>query len=99
MNKCDLSFNLFVTFLPKAPTMKPACVLSFFVLAIIGCTNSKKDDLSKLLSQGKWIDLTYSFSDSTLYWPNNPTGFKLDTQVNGVTPGGFYYSSNAFSTP
>src|SRR4030095_3111402 len=32
-------------------------------------------------------------------WPNNPTGFKLDTQMNGVTPAGVYYSSNTFSAP
>jgi kynurenine formamidase len=93
------SFNLFVTFLSKTTTMKPALFLIALVLIVIGCTSSKKDDIDKLLSQGKWIDLTYSFSDSTLYWPNNPTGFKLDTQVNGITPGGFYYSSNAFSAP
>jgi len=78
--------------------MKP---LSFFVFLflIIGCTNSGNNDVTKLLTEGKWIDLSYSFSDSTLYWPNNPTGFQLDTQANGVTPAGFFYSSNAFSTP
>lgn len=34
-----------------------------------------------------------------MYWPNNPTGFKLDTQFNGITPAGFYYSSNQFFAP
>lgn len=78
--------------------MKPS---RFFILTLllIGCTNTKKEDVAKLLSEGKWIDLSYSFSDSTLYWPNNPTGFQLDTQANGVTPGGFYYSSNSFCAP
>lgn len=47
----------------------------------------------------KWIDLSHDFSNKTIYWPNNPTGFKLDTQFNGITTGGFYYSSNAYCSP
>ena len=62
-------------------------------------TKTSTDDAAKFLSSGKWIDLTYSFNAKTIYWPNNPTGFKLDTQMNGVTPAGFYYSTNAFSAP
>ena len=79
--------------------MKPGSAFVFLLLIILGCTNSKENDVGKLLSEGRWIDLSYSFSDSTLYWPNNPSSFKLDTQVNGITPAGFYYSSNAFSAP
>jgi len=60
---------------------------------------AKERSLSELLATGKWIDLSYDFSDKTLYWPNNPTGFKLDTQFNGITPGGYYYASNAFHAP
>lgn len=60
---------------------------------------AKKAPLADILAEGKWIDLGYDFSDKTLYWPNNPTGFKLDTQFNGITTTGFYYSSNAFFTP
>jgi kynurenine formamidase len=80
--------------------MKPAFFIALAFLILQSCNNSQNDhDPAKLLSGGKWIDLTYSFSEQTLYWPNNPTGFKLDTQVNGVTPAGFYYSSNSFSAP
>jgi kynurenine formamidase len=82
--------------------MKPITLMLFTLIALIptSCEIQKdNDDAGKFLSAGKWIDLTYSFSEQTLYWPNNPTGFKLDTQVNGVTPAGFYYSSNAFSAP
>ena len=73
--------------------------ISIFML-FVSCSNPQKTpSIEKVLSEGKWIDLSYSFSDSTLYWPNNPTGFKLDTQMNGITPAGFYYSSNAYSAP
>jgi kynurenine formamidase len=45
---------------------------------------------------GKWIDLTYSFSDETLYWPT-ANKFVLDTSFEGITAGGFYYSAYNFS--
>src|SRR6186713_2854770 len=69
-------------------------------LILVGCNQPTKQlRLTEHLAKGKWIDLSYDFSEKTIYWPNNPTGFKLDTQFNGVTPAGFYYSSNAFSSP
>ena len=71
----------------------------FFGLLILSCKEPKSISLEEALSRGKWIDLTYSWSDSTLYWPNNPTGFRLDTQSSGITPAGFYYASNSFSAP
>lgn len=81
--------------------MKLTFIFIALLLLITSCDDKKNnnDDVGQFLSSGKWIDLSYSFSEQTLYWPNNPTGFKLDTQVNGVTPAGFYYSSNAFSAP
>jgi kynurenine formamidase len=81
--------------------MKPARIISFLLLLLLASCRSQQQEksLENILSGGKFIDLTYSFSAETLYWPNNPTGFDLDTQANGMTPGGYYYSSNAFSTP
>ncbi len=64
----------------------------------ISC-NNKEQSLSEVLSKGKWIDLSYEFSSQTLYWPNNPTGFVLDTFSEGVTPGGYYYSSFGLNAP
>jgi kynurenine formamidase len=80
--------------------MKAYFIFIAWLLIIAGCKPAKEEDSAgKFFASGKWIDLTHSFSDSTLYWPNNPTGFKLDTQANGVTPAGFFYASNAFSAP
>lgn len=82
----------------KVQDMKKYTPLLTFLL--FACGQPKEEQsLSQFLSKGKWIDLSYDFSDETIYWPNNPTGFKLDTQFNGVTPAGFYYSSNAFYSP
>lgn len=70
------------------------------ILMLAGCSSKPEmPSLQDVLKQGKWIDLTYDFSDKTLYWPNNPEGFRLDTQFNGITAGGFYYSSNAIYAP
>ena len=80
--------------------MKSAFVFISILFIFDSCRNMEKEaTIEQVLSGGKWIDLSYSFSDSTLYWPNNPTGFKLDAQMNGITPGGFYYSSNTYSAP
>jgi len=78
--------------------MKPL-IAFLFILFISSCRESKSSDGETMFSQGSWIDLSYAFSDSSLYWPNNPTGFVLDTQANGITPAGFYYYSNSFSAP
>ena len=87
-------------FFLKDILMKSRFIFMALISVVAGCEIPKNNnDAGKFLSAGKWIDLSYSFDAQTLYWPNNPTGFKLDTQANGVTPGGFYYSSNAFSAP
>ena len=70
-----------------------------FIIAVSCNQPAEKQTLSQFLSKGKWIDLSYDFSSETIYWPNNPVGFKLDTQFNGKTVGGYYYSSNAFFSP
>jgi kynurenine formamidase len=69
-------------------------------ISLAGCQSNQPDDAYALrFSGGQWIDLTYPFSDSTIYWPNNPEGFRLDTQFKGHTDAGFYYESYAFYAP
>ena len=46
-----------------------------------------------------WVDLTHTFDSSTLYWPNNPTGFEHSTDSKGRTPLGYFYSSYSLKTP
>jgi kynurenine formamidase len=74
-------------------------VVFIFSSLIIGCSEQKSKATANKFSEGTWIDLSYSFSDSTLYWPNNSTGFQLDTQANGFTQAGYFYSSNNFCSP
>jgi kynurenine formamidase len=51
------------------------------------------------LSRYRLVDLTHAFGPTTLYWPTATTGFRLDQLAFGPTPGGFFYSAYAFSTP
>ena len=67
---------------------------TFSLVFLISCSEkeNKDESIAEELSVGKWIDLTYDFSDKTLYWPT-ANGFKLDTAFNGITPAGFYYEA------
>jgi len=44
------------------------------------------------------VDLTYSYSSKTIYWPTED-GFKLDDEFGGITEKGYYYSAKKFSAP
>lgn len=67
-----------------------------FLIALPACTNSQnKTDDQNDFSQGKWIDLSYTFDESTIYWPTSPD-FTLDTVSEGMTDKGYYYSAFSF---
>jgi len=44
----------------------------------------------------KIIDLTYSFDSESVYWPTAET-FKLETDFEGTTEGGYYYSAYRYA--
>lgn len=74
-------------------------VLGFGLL--ISCASEKKEELDLVpsISDLEWIDLSYSFDSTTLYWPNNPDGFQHRVDAEGVTDLGYYYSSYTILTP
>ena len=47
---------------------------------------------------GSWVDLTHSFNESTIYWPTDTVGFRIEQLAYGPTPGGWFYASYAFSS-
>lgn len=51
------------------------------------------------LANAEVVDLTYTFDEKTLYWPNSPSAFELKQLSYGPTPGGYFYSSYAYSAP
>lgn len=44
------------------------------------------------------VDLTHDYSENTLYWPTEE-GFKLETEFDGLTEKGYFYSAKKFSAP
>jgi kynurenine formamidase len=63
-------------------------------LLLAACATARVD-----LHDAELVDLTYPFSEQTLYWPNSPAGFELKQLAHGKTPAGYFYASNAFSAP
>lgn len=47
---------------------------------------------------GEWVDLSYDFSDKTIYWVE-ADGFKKETVAEGPTDKGYYYSAYKFCAP
>jgi kynurenine formamidase len=81
-------------------------LLSAFIAA--GCAGSRERGApeiaapaaERLLPEGvRFVDLTYPFDASTLYWPTSTSGFVLDQVAHGHTPGGYFYASNSFRAP
>jgi kynurenine formamidase len=72
---------------------------AFLVFALIvlgGCAASRP---LVDVEHSKIIDLTYTFDEHTLYWPNAPSAFELRKLSFGRTAAGFFYAANAFCTP
>jgi len=66
------------------------------LIALCACTTSQP---SVDLQSAELIDLTWSFDETTLYWPTSPSAFEMKQLAYGQTPGGYFYSSNAICTP
>ena len=47
--------------------------------------------------QGTIVDLSHSYGDDTVFWPTAER-FKMTVVNDGMTPAGFYYAANNFST-
>ncbi|HWN68955.1 MAG TPA: cyclase family protein [Haliangium sp.] len=45
------------------------------------------------------MDLTHTFDETTIYWPNSPSGFVLHRLAHGMTEAGFFYASNSITAP
>lgn len=66
----------------------------FTVLVFASCAPEEPRDLL----DGEIIDLTYPFSNETIYWPTDERGFEFEEIHRGYTDAGFYYTANRFCT-
>src|SRR5688572_9917245 len=46
---------------------------------------------------GTVVDLSHAFDERAIFWPT-AEGFHLQKVADGMTPGGYYYAANAFTT-
>jgi kynurenine formamidase len=84
-------------------TTLPALVLAGCHSSPDGAYDATEDDIAIIASvfdgsAGSWVDLTHSFSESTIYWPTDTHGFEHEELAYGRTEGGWFYSSYRFST-
>jgi kynurenine formamidase len=47
----------------------------------------------------KLVDLTYTFDETTIYWPTAPSKFVLTRLHHGPTEAGHFYAANTLATP
>lgn len=76
-------------------------------LLVLGCQmpeqNSDGQNQAEILAtifngqMGTWVDLTHSFSASSVYWPTDTLGFRLEELSFGPTEGGWFYASYQYS--
>src|SRR5882724_10567878 len=60
------------------------------------CISCSSPTLTDRLATGTWVDLTYPFDSTTIYWPTAQP-FHLTVVSAQRTPGGWYYAANNFS--
>jgi kynurenine formamidase len=72
-----------------------ALLVAASMLGVAAAEEARPPDLAT----AKVVDLTHAFDAKTIYWPTSPSGFELKSLAYGPTPGGWFYSSNAFCTP
>lgn len=57
-----------------------------------GCTPAPSESTPAGFPGGRWIDLSHTFDENTIYWPTAEK-FSLDTVFAGMTDKGYYYSA------
>jgi kynurenine formamidase len=63
----------------------------FFAIALLAAC--RQPPLSERLAGATWMDLTYPFDATTIYWPT-ARPFRLEVVSAQRTPAGYYYAAN-----
>jgi kynurenine formamidase len=75
--------------------MTKTCVLLCSTLLLLSCRPAA---VPPEFPAGRIVDLSYAYDEqTTIFWPT-AEGFKLDRVAEGMTPDGYYYAANNFST-
>src|SRR5438034_8977552 len=69
--------------------------LSIVALLLLS-TACRSPSLASRLAEGKWVDLTYDFDSTTIYWPTAQP-FRLTVVSAQRTPAAYYYAAHNFA--
>lgn len=69
----------------------------FLILLCAAACAAPRQPVATAFPQGTIVDLSHSYGDDTVFWPTAER-FKMTVVNDGVTPAGFYYAANNFST-
>jgi kynurenine formamidase len=71
------------------------------LLAVAACTPAtpvaQPPNAGAVFPSGELVDLSHTYDKTTIFWPT-ATPFALESVAAGMTPGGYYYAANNFST-
>jgi kynurenine formamidase len=65
-------------------------------VAVVGCRQATP--ATTTFPSGEVVDLSHAYDEQTIFWPTAAEGFRLHEDAKGLTPGGYFYSANSFST-
>jgi len=65
------------------------------VLLLPACQSAEQPPMT--FPEGTIVDMSYAFNDETIYWPTAP-GFDKNTDFEGITPAGFWYTAYTVTT-
>lgn len=69
-------------------------IIIVLALSLAGCQNVR--DRTHDWDRGAWLDLTWDYEASTIYWPTNET-FSHDTVSYGINEKGYFYASFSYA--
>ena len=73
--------------------------LSLLILAAgAACAPAPPAPASSGFPAGRLIDLSHAYDDTTIFWPTAEERFQLRSVAAGMTPAGYYYAANTFTT-
>ncbi|HEY8559860.1 MAG TPA: cyclase family protein [Pyrinomonadaceae bacterium] len=72
--------------------------IKWLLLLTVSCLATACASRQEAAFAGEWLDLSYDFSEQTIYWVETD-GFKKETVAEGQNERGYYYSAYRFCTP
>src|SRR2546422_5311269 len=79
-----------------APTSAEARFVNRLCVRLVAVGACARPSVTDQLARATWVDLTYPFDTTTIYWPT-ARPFRLEVVSAQRTAAGYYYAANNFS--